>query len=152
MTGPPRNWDKELAEIDKLMAKSPPAAPPPAAVPAGRPAAPAPRSAAPPSLPAPARGSAMSVWVRVLLGVVLAGAMTQWPYGTQCGTALFLYTGASAMVGLAGVWAAGASWRRRMALAHIVALLVTLWGLVLVATIVLPRIGYARAEAAWFCR
>ena len=151
MTGPPRDWDKELAEIDKLMAKSPPAASSPPAVPAGRPAAPAPRSAAPPSLPAPARGSALSVWVRVLLGVVLAGAMTQWPYGTQCGTPLFLYTGASAMVGLAGLWAAGASWRRRMGLAHIVALLVSLWGLVLVATIVLPRIGYARAEATWFC-
>ena len=151
MTGPPRDWDKELAEIDKLMAKPASAAPPPVAAPAGRPAAPAPRSAGPPALPAPARGSALSVWIRVLLGVVLAGAMTQWPYGTQCGTPLFLYTGASGMVGLAGLWAAGASWRRRMGLAHIIALGVTLWGLVLVAAIVLPRIGYARVGATWFC-
>jgi hypothetical protein len=151
MTGPPRDWAKELAEIDKLMAKSPPAAAPPATGPASRsPATPA-RGAGPPALPAPARGSVLSVWTRVLLGVVLAGAMTQWPYGKQCGTPLFLYTGASAVVGLAGFWAAASSWRRRMGLAHVVALLVTLWGLILVAAIVLPRIGYARAEATWLC-
>jgi len=150
MTGPTRDWDKEMAEIDRLMAKTPPpAAAAPKPVP-GRAQLPAAGQAAP-ALPAPARGSALSTWFRVLLGVVLAGAMTQWPYGLACGTPLFLYTGASAVVVLAGLWAAAASWRRRMALAHIVSLLVTLWGLLLVAAIVLPRIGYAKADATWFC-
>ena len=38
MTGPPRDWDKEMAEIDKIIAKQPVAAPgKPAAVSASTP-------------------------------------------------------------------------------------------------------------------
>lgn len=151
MTGPPRDWDKELAEIDRIMAKPPAPAPgTPAKAPGPRPL-PAGSGPAGPVTPPPARGSALSTWFRVLLGVVLAGAMTQWPYGTACGPTLFLYAGASAVVVLAGLWAAAASWRRRMAAAHVLSLMVALWGLALVAAIVLPRIGYAKADASWFC-
>jgi hypothetical protein len=38
-----------------------------------------------------------------------------------------------------------------MGLAHSIALLVTLWGLVMAGAAILPRIGYARTAAAWWC-
>ena len=43
------------------------------------------------------------------------------------------------------------TWKRRMGLAHTVSLLVILWGLGLGAAVVLPRIGYAKVAATWFC-
>lgn len=146
MTGPGRDWNKELAEIDKVMAKAP-AVPPPAPVRA--PAASTP-SSAPAAAPARA-GSVLAMWAKVLLGVVLAAAMTQWPYQANCGTPLFLFTGAAAMVPVAGVWAGLATWRRRMGFAHLLSLLVILWGVVLLAQIVLPRIGSAKTVATWWC-
>ena len=146
MTGPPRNWDKELAQIDKIMAKAPTSSP----VASGGPV-PVPRSGGPP-LVAPAGGKgAFSTWLRVLLAVVLAGAMTQWPYGNRCGIPLFLYLGSAGVVALAGLWSGVTSWRRRLGLAHGISLLVLLWGLILAAAVVLPRIGYAKATATWFC-
>jgi len=145
VTGPTRDWEKELAQIDKIMAKAPT---PPAA--SGGPA-PVARSSGPPPV-APAAGKAVfSTWLRVLLAVVLAGAMTQWPYGNRCGIPLFLYLGSAGVVALAGLWSGVTSWRRRLGLAHTISLLVMLWGLVLAAAVVLPRIGYARTTATWFC-
>jgi len=43
------------------------------------------------------------------------------------------------------------SWHRRRGLAHIIALLVTLWGLGLVMIEVLPRVGYAKQVIRWTC-
>ena len=146
MTGPGRDWDKELAEIDKVMAKAPAVPPSP---PVRASASPAPSAA--PSAPPARAGSALATWMKVLLGVVLAGAMTQWPYQANCGTPLFLYTGAAAMVPIAGAWAGLATWRRRMGFAHLLALGVIAAGAVLLAQIVLPRIGYAKVVATWWC-
>jgi hypothetical protein len=146
VTGPPRDWDKELAQIDKIMTKAP--AQPPVA--SGGPA-PAARSGGPPPM-APASGkAAFSTWLRVLLAVVLAGAMTQWPYGNRCGIPLFLYLGSAGVVALAGLWSGVTSWRRRLGLAHTISLLVMLWGLILGAAVVLPRTGYAKTALTWFC-
>jgi len=152
MTGPPRDWDKELAEIDKIIAKQPmPAAgkqlPAPAAA-AG--VAPAPRAAA---APAPARGrAALSGWVRVLLGVAAAaGVALAWPYAHRCGLALYGYLAASSGVILAGVWGVVTSWRRRLGVAHVVALLVTLTGIALVTRILIDRTNYPRHPASWSC-
>ena len=140
-----RDWDKELAAIDKVMAKAP------AQLPAqGGGGAPVQRGA-----PAPVnvvgRKAAFFTWVRVLLAVLVAGAMTQWPYAHDCGVNLFLYLGAVAGVIAAGLWSGITSWQRRMGLAHTIALLVTLWGLGLAAAQVLPRTGYARVAAHWWC-
>jgi hypothetical protein len=77
--------------------------------------------------------------------------MTQWPYGHACGVGLWLYLGAVGTVGLAGVWGLVSSWRYRMPVAHVLSLLVLIWGGVLAAAVVLPRIGYARETAAWLC-
>jgi hypothetical protein len=147
VTGPNRDWDKELAEIDKVMAKVP--ARPPAAAAGGSPPAPRPAVA-----PAPMTGgpTLLGTWVRWLLAVVLAGAMSQWPYPHACGMPLFLYAGATVVTVIAGLWAATATWRRRMGFAHVLALAVTLWGIGLVAAVVLPRTGYASQVATWWCR
>jgi len=144
---PPRDWDKELAQIDKIIAQTPRgAAPVPAAGGAGaaRPAA------AEISAPTPRR-KVLGAWLRVLLGVGLAAGVTRWPYLHTCGVALYLYLGALGVTLLGGFWAAVAAWRRRMGLAHTVSLLVMLWGGVLLTSEVLPRIGYAKHTAAWGC-
>jgi hypothetical protein len=141
-----RDWDKELADIDKVIARSPA----PSGAPAALPAAPGQGSrsvAAPPG----GKRATLWTWTQVILGGLLAGGMTQWPYNHGCGIKLFLYLGAAAVVVVAGLWGAVSSWRRRMGLAHSLALIVVLTGFVLVAREVLPRVGYARQASTWMC-
>jgi hypothetical protein len=149
----PRDWDKELAEIDKLMSNQP-ALPAGSSAPAKAQAPPrvAPAASAPVAGPVIARKAKFGTWLQVLLGLVLGAAMTQWPYAHQCGTGLFLYLGAAGLVTLAGLWTALGTWHRRMGLAHALSLAVALWGFLLIGAEVLPRIGYARVAATWMCR
>lgn len=93
----------------------------------------------------------LGVWVRVGLGLVVGVLMTQWPYRHGCGLSLYLYMAAVVAVTVAGVWGALSSWKLRMGVAHLLALLVVGWGLVLGATQVLPRVGYAARAATWQC-
>jgi hypothetical protein len=81
------------------------------------------------------------------LGIMMAG----WPYSRTCGLPLFGYLGATVIVVLTGLWAATASWRYRVALAHVVALTVLLYGLTLGVAELLPRTGYAVDHAGWQC-
>lgn len=149
MAEQPRDWDKELAEIDRLIANQPAGAQPkPVPVPAGRAPAPADARALPPAVP---KGGRWPAWIRAILGLALAAAMTQWPYAHACGLGLMLYLGAAGVVVIAGVWTSVSGWRRRSAGAHMLGLLVTLAGLGLIALEVLPRIGYAKQAAVWMC-
>ncbi|NOT09048.1 MAG: hypothetical protein HOP28_12685 [Gemmatimonadales bacterium] len=149
MTGPNRDWDKEMAEIDKIIAKSP-------AVPSSKPTqgggggggAPAKGEGAP---VARTRRTLLTGWARVLLGVVVAAGVTQWPYAHACGLALYFYLGALGGVVLAGLWGAVTSWSRRMGWAHIVSLLVALWGGALLGKAVLDRTAYAKQPLSWTC-
>jgi hypothetical protein len=143
MTGPKRDWDKELADIDKLIASSP-AVPPGSTVPAPA----GPRAGPPAALP---KREALGGWSRVLLGAAAAVGAAFWPYAHACGLGLWLYLGVAGTVVIAGVWGMVVSWRRRLGLAHVVALLVTLWGIGLVAAELLPRLGYAKDTATWSC-
>ena len=93
----------------------------------------------------------MGVWVRVGLAVVVGAVMTQWPYRHACGLSLFLYLAAVVAVIVAGVWGGLSSWKFRMGLAHVASLGTVVWGLVLAAQQVLPRVGYAAAAATWRC-
>ena len=149
----PRDWDKEMAEIDKLMAQ-PQAAqlPAKAGAPAAAPSRPSAAAAPPVAAGAPvSRKAIFATWLKVILAAVAAGAMTQWPYAHACGLGLFLYLGASGVIALSGVTSAISTWKRRIGLAHTVSILVLLWGLGLAAAVVLPRIGYAKDAATWFC-
>jgi hypothetical protein len=100
---------------------------------------------------ASARGDAAALWGRALLGVVLGGLMTQWPYSHGCGLPLLGYLGAVAMVMLAGAWIAFASWKLRAGTVHILGLILFFWGIVLAAEQLLPRIGYAAERGSWYC-
>ncbi len=149
MSEQPRDWDKELAAIDKVIAKQPVGSAAPAPAAAGR-SAPA---AAGPALGAGSGGklATFTTWLRVLLGLALAVGITQWPYANACGFNLAVYLGAIATVVVAGLWSSVTSWQRRLGLAHFLSLAVLLWGLVLAAREVLPRVGYARAARTWTC-
>jgi len=138
VTGP-RDWDKELAAIDRVIERAP-------AGPAGTPAA-APRDAGAPV----ARGAARRVWVRLVPVLALAAALPFWPYARACGIGLALYLGAVATLLGAGAWAAASAWRHRRPVAHVLALGAIAWGGVLAAQEALPRVGYARVTAVWTC-
>lgn len=143
----PRDWDKELAEVDRLLNQLPThreeqqaaAAPKrsPAAVPAGA--------------AQEGGGSRLGTWARVALGLLVGIGMPLWPYDHGCGIKLFLYLGGVVTVVVAGVWSGLSSWKRRMGVAHVLSQLLVIWGLVLAARVVLPRVGYAKEAATWFC-
>jgi hypothetical protein len=143
----PRDWDREMAEIDKVIAKGGAAGPAP--VPAARAAGAAPAQGG--AGLAVSRKQSLTTWIRALLGIVLVGGILQWPYAHGCGLGLVLYLGASGTVVVAGLWTMIVSWRRRQGWAHTVGVLTLLAGLGLVALAVLPRLGYAKVALPWLC-
>ena len=160
-----RNWEAELAKIDKqlasvsdeaLLAESTAVAPTKSAgrtMAAPTIAAPA-RSAVPAAAAAPAAGAWLG-WVKVAIAVGSAAGLMFWPWPASCGGPLIGFTAATGAVALLGVWSAVGTWRHRLGLAHVASLLVVVWGLALGAREVLPRVGYAtptpeRGEG-WSC-
>ena len=148
-----RDWDREMREVDKLLAKLPEADPT-----LGRGAPTVPRAypapyATPTSHPAAPAGPAsrLATWIRVGLGVALGIGMLVWPYSHVCGLKLIFYTIGAGTVVVAGVWSGVSSWKRRMGFAHLLSLGLVMWGLALAAGVILPRIGYANQSATWFC-
>ncbi len=156
---PAHDWEKELAKIDKQLESLSDEALLPEPAGKGGKAAPtgAGAAAAAPSSRAEERRttSTLGVMARLVLAVVLGGAMLFWPYPTRCGAGLFGYLGAVAVLLAAGTWSAVWTWRHRSAKAHILSLLIILWGGVLGAVEVLPRVGYAipteQHPALWMC-
>jgi len=158
-----RDWDKELAKVDKQLASLSDeallgnATPAPVAK-GGREPARAPMRSAPPESPtsAPKGTSSFGVYARLTLAVTVAAAMMIWPYPSKCGVGLIGYLAAIGVVVAGGLWSSVWTWRHRAARAHTVSLLVLTWGLVLGAIEVLPRIGYAKPDAnhpaTWVCQ
>jgi hypothetical protein len=142
----PRNWDRELADIDHAIAKqgsAPVPAPVPPPVPGARPTAPA-------AGPVRRRSVALT-WFWVLLAVALAVALLVWPYQRACGLQLIFYLGAAAVTAVIAVLGAVASWSHRRGLAHVVSLAVLLVAGFVALREVLPRVGYARTSRTWMC-
>ena len=102
-----------------------------------------------------ARTGALVVWVRVALVVALAVGMYFWPYARACGFGLYSYMGAATLLGTGSLWAATSSWQARLARAHAAAMIMLIVALALLATQILPRIGYAKVDATnpprWGC-
>ncbi len=148
-------WDREMAEVDKLLARLPDADPYlKGEVTQRRVGGPAPGGGATP-LAGAARttGSAawLGTWARVALGLLIGIGMTQWPYTHGCGLKLIFYmTGVVAVIA-AGFWSSISSWRRRLGVAHVLSQALIIWGLVLAAREILPRVGYAKAPPSGFC-
>lgn len=89
--------------------------------------------------------------VRLALSVALGVGMLFWPYANRCGLGLAGYLVAVTAVSTSGVWSAVWTWRHRTGRAHALSILLIVWGLVLGATEVLPRIGYAKQTLPWSC-
>jgi hypothetical protein len=139
-----RDWDRELANIDKAIAKQGPV---PAA--GGPSAAATPRS--PAGVPAPRRRSVALAWFWVLLAVALAAALPLWPYEKSCGLQLFFFLGAAGVTMLVGLLGALSSWAHRRGFAHLLALSVLAWAGIMTAREVLPRVGYTKQSRTWMC-
>ena len=99
--------------------------------------------------------STLGVFARLVLSVLLAIGIIFWPYASRCGIGLAAYLGAVTVVIASGVWSAVWTFRHRTGRAHTLSLLLILWGLVLAAIEVLPRMGYAVPTAqhptTWSC-
>jgi hypothetical protein len=145
-----RDWDKEMAAIDKMLAATPATAPGPAGT-AGRPAAAPAAGPAPPRAGGVGRYARLFTWVRLTLGLLLGAAMTQWPYTHGCGLPLGAYLGGVLAVLVAALWSGVSSWKTRSGFAHALSLGLFVWGGFLAAREVLPRVGYAKEAAAWTC-
>ncbi len=149
MTGP-RDWDKEMAEIDKLMGSERPALPAGAAPVARREsAAPVARDAAP--APMTRRRDTAGVWFRAVLGAAGAAALPFWPYAKSCGLPLYLYLIGTAGVIAAGIWTMRGAWTHRRGIAHSAGLLVLVAGLTLAALEIAQRTGFAAVRLTWTC-
>lgn len=98
----------------------------------------------------------LGAWARTALVMTLAAAINFWPYFRDCGVGLFAYLGAESVVAIGGLWMVAWSWSVRMPRAHALSVVMTLWGLGLLAAETLPRVGYARVAdpqnpPGWLC-
>jgi hypothetical protein len=145
MTEQPRDWDKELADIDRAIAKQPEggAKPVPASHPTGGPMEPSP--------PPTRRRFVALAWFWTALAIVLALGLLVWPYDKNCGLRLIFFFGACGIALLMGVLGSLASWSSRQGLAFLLSLIVTLLAAMMAMREILPRAGYAREVRTWTC-
>ena len=139
-----RDWDKELAKIDKQLESVSDAQ----LFPEKKGASPAQKQQV-----AEVRESTAS-WpaiLRLVLSVALGIGVLFWPYANRCGIGLAGYLFVVIAVAGSGVWSAVWTWRHRASRAHILSILVIAWGLMLGATEILPRVGYAQKSLPWNC-
>ena len=150
-----RDWDREMREVDRLLAKLPEAEP---TLGRGVPTVPVtPRpgiagvGAAGTLLTSPARGRAwITTWMRVGLGLALGIGMLVWPYTHACGLKLVFYLVGATAVTVGGVWSALTSWKRRLGIAHTLSIILIVWGLGLAGRQLLPRL-YGKTPVPFFC-
>ena len=142
-----KDWNSELKKIDRMLEG--------ASDEALLPAKNAPTPAARAEAVAKQKGtSTLGVMARLVLAVALGVGMLFWPYDAKCGLGLAGYLAATGVVVGAGVWSSIWTWRHHSSRGHILSLLLILWGAVLGAIEILPRVGYAKPDAArpgWSC-
>lgn len=139
-----RDWDKELAKIDKQLESVSDAQLFPD------------KKAATPEQKEQVAGTraATASWpaiLRLILSVALGIGVLFWPYANRCGWGLTGYMLVVIAVVVSGVWSAVWTWRHRVGKAHVLSILLIAWGLLLGAGELLPRIGYARQILPWSC-
>lgn len=147
-----RDWDKELAEVDRLISglsgqpgPTPPTAPqrsgPGAAQVLGEKRA------------STARRETLRTWLWFVLAAGLGAALQWWwPYRRACGWPLYGYLGAVAVFFIAAAWSTIQSWRTRSTVAHFLSIPLLFWAAALGATEVLAREGYLQqSQYVWQC-
>jgi hypothetical protein len=92
------------------------------------------------------RAAMFGAGARLILVFALFGALAIWPYAKDCGAGWFGYVGAEAVIVAGGLWVAFTTWRYRLPKMHVLSLAIILFGLVLIASEVLPRTGYASVD------
>jgi hypothetical protein len=141
-----KDWEKLMAQVDKQIESMPVGAP---VEKKGSPAPAAAKSAA----PAPIVGErTWPAYVRLVLATLLGVSVYFWPYENRCGVGLYGYVFAVAVVAISGVWSAVWTWRHRTTKAHVLSILLIVWGLALASAEVLPRVGYAKQVLSWSCK
>jgi hypothetical protein len=149
-----RDWTKEMAKIDRQLESISDEA----LFPTKGEAAKSPKAAATraENLEKQRTTSTFGVFLRLLLSVALGVGIIFWPYDARCGIGLFGYLAAIGVVTASGIWSAVWTWRHRSARGHTLSLLLVLWGVILGSMEVLPRVGYAKADAlhpaTWTCK
>lgn len=150
-----RDWDKEMAEVDRLLKRLPSADP---TLSRGseptvrRPAVSGGRAATAETRFRSSAREWLGTWAKVGLGVLVGIGVTPgvWPYSHGCGLRLIFYLVGVTTVIAAGLWASLSSWKRRLGAAHVVSQVLIVWGTLLLTREVLPRLG-ADAAAQWLC-
>lgn len=142
------DWDAKLKKIDQQLESMSDAA----LIPASPKQAPAARAEV------AAERAATRTWgafLRLALATALGIGILFWPYPNRCGIGLAGYLIAVSAVVAGGLWSSIWTWRHRTARAHTLSLLLVVWGLVLGAIELMPRVGYAKADASrpvgWSC-
>ena len=144
-----RNWDSELAKIDKQLESVSDAALFPSA---GQASSPAQQQ----SVQTKRAGTrTWGAFLRLALSVTVGVGIVFWPYPSRCGLGLALYLLAVAGVLTGGIWSAIWTWKHQTPRAHALSLMVVAWAIILGAIEILPRTGYAVPTAAhpplWTC-
>ena len=143
-----RNWENELKKIDKQLESISDEA----LLPAKTAATPAAKAVA---TEKQASTSTLGVMLRLVLATALGVGIVFWPYGTRCGLPLLGYLASAGLIAVSGVWSGIWTWRHRSGRGHLLSLALVLWGALLAANEVLPRIGYAKPTldhpAVWLC-
>ena len=151
---PERDWSRELAKIDKQLESVSDEALFPTKK--EQPATPKAAAAKTENLEKQRTTNTFGVFLRLALSVALGVGILFWPYDARCGLGLAGYLAAVGVVAGSGLWSAIWTWRHRSARGHTLSLLLVLWGLVLGAMEVLPRVGYAKTDplnpVGWSCQ
>jgi hypothetical protein len=143
-----KNWEQELAKIDKQLESMADETLLPSA------------AATTPEHKAEIKAKqgktrTLAVLIRLTLSVALGVGMLFWPYDARCGLGLAVYLLSVLVVVGSGVWSGIWSWRHQSPRAHVLSILIVLWGLTLGAGEILPRTGYARPDPerpmTWLC-
>jgi hypothetical protein len=143
------DWDAELKKIDKQLESMSDSA----LIPAASKHAPAAKKAEVAAERATTR--TWGAFLRLALATALGVGILFWPYSTACGGGLAGYMVGVFAVIAGGLWSSVWTWRHRTARAHVLSLLLVLWGLVLAVIEIAPRAGYAKPDigrpAGWTC-
>ena len=154
-----RDWDKELAKVDRQLASLSDESLLPETKGKSGPPGKGARAGGTAALSADTGdvrvGTPWGMYARLTLSVALGVGIVMWPYQSRCGFGLAGYLAAVAVVITSGVWSSIWTFRHRASRSHTLSLLIVLWGLILGAIEVLPRVGYAKPDpqhpAAWTC-
>jgi hypothetical protein len=92
------------------------------------------------------RAARIGVFARLILVAAVGVSLLFWPYEKTCGLGLFGFLGAETVIVIGGVWIGITTWRYRLPRLHVVSLGISLAGLILLASEVLPRTGYAAVD------